>query len=284
MISRRLYRKVVLKDLFPQSIYNAEFIRLEALKYIPKKYEIMIDPREGLEMNLDFLRRVFGVDYTQDYFKFLSKAKIVETHKSGVTFGMNDLKNQRVRTIEIPVIQTVNDASTQLHEFMHYIRVTKNPKSCFSLLYSELINILVQLLYGEYCDMNLGLSKDISVMFSEIDNRIAVDLRRNTSFYDLSYNYHLGPNPTVEEIISYNRYLAETLIMCKYFYSSVYALRVLALYQDNRGNIQKKIKALANGGLIVDDLLKQYNINMCDDATVDNVVGYMRYRTKQGNK
>lgn len=281
MTSRLLYKFVGLKDLYPPSVANAEYIREEALKYVPKVYNIEVDPIIMMESNIAFLEFVFGRDFTQEYLKFLDRAKWVENEKSQIFSTPTGRKHNRVSRVEIPHITTVNDATTQLHEFLHYLRYTKNPKMCRNFLYGELPSILIQLLYGYFCDMNFEFSKDISAMLCEIDYRIAVDLKRKESFKDLSYDYYVGENPTPEMIKSHERYILETLPLCKYFFSSVYALRLLTLYQEDENHLRRKFKAIGTGGLSIDQLLVEYNINLCDEATVENTVGYMRVRSRQ---
>jgi hypothetical protein len=283
MTSRTLYKYVELRDLYPESMENAEYIRTVSLDFKPFIVDIEVDTAIMTQSILNFLHEVFGKDFTQEYLKFLERAIFVPNARSEIISSNNSRKHNRVDKIEIPIITTIDDAATQLHEFMHYLRYTKNPKMCNNLLYNELPSIFIEMLYSYYCDMHFANSKNYSAMLSSIDTRIAVDVRLKKSFRDLSYVYFVGNNPSPELAKEHERYITETLKLCKYFLSTVYAFNLLMMYQEDEKNLRKRFKAIGTGGLTIDQLLKYYNINLCNEEVVDNIVSYIRVRTRQRN-
>lgn len=283
MTSRTLYKYVDLRDLYPESMENAEYIRTVSLDFKPFIVDIEADTTVMTKSILAFLQEVFGKDFTQEYLKFLERAKFVPNARSNIYSTANARKHNRVDKIEIPVITTIDDASTQLHEFMHYLRYTKNPKMCSSLLYNELPSIFIEMLHSYYSDIHFANSKNYSAMLSTIDARIAIDVRLKKSFRDLSYVYCMGNNPPPELAKEHERYISETLTICKYFLSTVYAFNLLMMYQEDEKNLRRRFKAIGTGGLTIDQLLKYYNINLRNEEVVDNIVNYIRVRKRQEN-
>ena len=308
MISRRIYREVILDDFYVRSINNAEMIRKEAIKYEPHRFNIMVPNTDMMtNVNLGFLKWAFGKDFSQEYYKFLEKSVFlpkpnkknddVDDHwdddedKEHITISnaysrvyapTESSIRKRVNRVELPYIKTINDASTYIHEFMHYLRFTKFPKMCLNNMNDEVLSVFSQLLYGHFCDIYGELKfGDLSMMLSEVDSRINEDLARATSFDDMSSLHKLPPNPTPEQIEQYTSFKEKTLPACKYFFSSVYAIRLLSLFLLNEMAIRKQLKAIAHGGVSIDQVLRENNISLHDDATVDNVMGYMRTRSLQ---